>query len=169
MITKETQYTKHSSGNKLRVLREFDAPVEKVWRAWTDPKIIDQWWAPKPWQAKTRSMDFREGGIWIYAMMGPNGETQWCRVDFKKIEPLTSYAGDNYFCDENGNRNSELPIMHWNILFYSRGETTQVEVEIDFDSEEDMNKIIEMGFKGGFAMAHGNLDELLAEERVKEI
>jgi uncharacterized protein YndB with AHSA1/START domain len=163
MITKETQYTKDSTGNKIRVLREFDAPVEKVWRAWTDPKIMDQWWAPKPWQAKTRSMDFRDGGTWNYAMVGPEGEIHWCRVDFKKIEPLVSYSGDDYFTDESGKKNPDLPVMHWKNSFYSRGETTQVESEIEFDSKEDMNKIIEMGFKEGFAMAHGNLDELLGK------
>jgi uncharacterized protein YndB with AHSA1/START domain len=161
MITKETQYTKDSTKNKLRVVREFDAPIATVWKAWTDPKIMDQWWAPKPWKANTRSMDFREGGMWLYTMDGPDGERHWCRVDFKTIKPLTSYSGDDYFCDESGKRNEELPVMHWTNTFYSRGESTQVEVEIDFDSEGDMNKIVEMGFKEGFAMAHGNLDELL--------
>jgi uncharacterized protein YndB with AHSA1/START domain len=161
MITKETQYTKDSTANRIRVLREFDAPIEKVWLAWTDPKILDQWWAPKPWQTKTKSMNFREGGSWTYSMVGPDGETHWCREDFKKIEPQMSYAIDNYFIDERENRNQDFPVMHWKISFYSREETTQVEVEIDFDSDEDLNKIIEMGFKEGFAMAHGNLDELL--------
>ena len=162
MITKETQYTKDSTANKLRVLRDFEAPVEKVWRAWTDPKIIDRWWAPKPWQAKTKSMDFREGGNWIYAMIGPDGETQWCRTDFKKIEPMMSYSTDTYFIDETGNRTQNfLGTSYWKVSFYSREEETQVEVEIDFDSEEDMDKFIETGFKEGFAMAHGNLDELL--------
>ena len=161
MITKETQYTSENTANKLRVLREFDAPIEKVWRAWTDPKIIDRWWAPKPWQAKTKSMDFRAGGSWIYAMVGPNDETNWCRVDFMKIEPSMNYSIDVYFVDESGSKTGGSSVMHWTVSFYSIDETTQVEVEIYFDSEEDMNKIVEMGFKEGFAMAHGNLDELL--------
>jgi uncharacterized protein YndB with AHSA1/START domain len=166
MITKETQYTKEATGYKIRVVREFDAPIEKVWKAWTDPKIIDQWWAPKPWKANTHSMDFREGGKWLYTMNGPEGEKHWCRVDFKKIEPMVSYSGDDYFCDENGKMKEDSPLMHWKTSFYSRDENTQVEVEIEFDTEEDMNKIIEMGFKEGFAMAHGNLDELLVGEKV---
>lgn len=52
--------------------------------------------------------------------------------------------------------------MNWKSVFSASATGTKVEVEVTFDSEADMEKIIEMGFKEGFAAAHGNLDELLA-------
>jgi uncharacterized protein YndB with AHSA1/START domain len=65
IATKETIYSKDASNKKLKVEREFDAPVAQVWNAWTQPELLDQWWAPKPWKANTKSMDFREGGRWF--------------------------------------------------------------------------------------------------------
>ena len=162
MATKETIYTKDAANKKIKVVRDFDAPVEHVWRAWTEKELVDQWWAPKPWKANTQSMDFRAGGTWLYYMEGPDGSRHYCRADYETIVPNKSYTGLDAFCDENGNINTEFPRMHWQVVFTSSGGGTKVEVEITFASEADLEKIIEMGFKEGFAAAHTNLDELLA-------
>jgi len=161
--TKETIYSKDSANKKLMVVREFDAPVAKVWKAWTDSRILDTWWAPKPWKANTKSMDFREGGVWLYWMQGPGGEKNYCRADFIKIVPNKSYEGDDAFCDENGKVNNDFPVMHWKVDFMEAGKGTKVKIEITFKSEADMEKIMEMGFKEGFSAAHRNLDEVLAK------
>ena len=162
MATKETIYTKDLANKKIKVVREFDAPVEQVWKAWTEPNLLDQWWAPKPWKANTTSMDFREGGTWFYYMQGPDGERHYCRVDYKSIKPNKLFTGDDAFCDEKGNLNKEFPVMYWECRFSSTGNGTKVEVDVNFDSEADLEKIVEMGFQEGFAAAHKNLDELLA-------
>ena len=162
ITTKETIYSQDVANNKIKVVREFDAPIEKVWKAWTDSSILDQWWAPKPWKAVTTKMDFREGGTWFYYMLGPDGTKSYCRADFKKIVPNKMYVGEDAFCDENGNINNEFPLMHWDVEFSKAGDGTKVEVELTFASKADMDKIIEMGFKEGFSSAHTNLDELLA-------
>ncbi len=65
MSNKQTTISKDAANKKLIVVREFDAPLEEVWKAWTDSNILDKWWAPKPWKAKTKTMDFREGGLWL--------------------------------------------------------------------------------------------------------
>lgn len=161
ILNKETIYTKDLANKKIKVSREFDAPVEKVWRAWTESELLDQWWAPKPWKANTQSMDFRNGGTWFYYMEGPDGSRHYCRADYSAIVPTKSYKGLDAFCDENGNINTEFPRMNWDVEFTRSGTGTKVEVEISFASVEDLEKIIEMGFKEGFAAAHTNLDELL--------
>jgi uncharacterized protein YndB with AHSA1/START domain len=162
IINKETVYTVDASKKKLKVVRDFDAPVDLVWRAWTEAKLLDQWWAPKPWKANTTSMDFREGGQWLYYMQGPEGERHYCKFDYSSIKPQKSIAGQDAFCDEAGNTNLEFPRMDWYLMFNSEDDGTRVETHITFASEADLNKIVEMGFKEGFAMAHNNLDELLA-------
>ena len=74
--------------NKINVEREFDAPPDLVWSAWTESELLDQWWAPEPWKAETQSMNFTEGGYWHYAMVGPDGERHYGRADYKTIDPM---------------------------------------------------------------------------------
>src|SRR4051812_10793475 len=103
MLSKETIYTKDVANNKIKVIREFDAAVEKVWQAWTEPKILDLWWAPKPWKAVTQSMDFRNGGEWSYYMQGPEGERHYCKFYYETIDAGKSFAGKDAFVDDKGN------------------------------------------------------------------
>lgn len=161
MVDKQTRVTKDVAGKKIVVVRDFDAAPEKVWRAWTEKELLDQWWAPRPWRAETSSMDFREGGAWLYSMVGPEGERHFCRVDYKTIRDQKNFTAVDAFCDEKGEVNKDFPVMNWNVEFIQSGDLTTVRTEIRFSSEADMNKILEMGFQEGFTMALGNLDELL--------
>ena len=163
ILNKETIYNIDRENKRIKVIREFDAPPEKVWKAWTERELLDQWWAPRPWKAVTQSMDFRVNGTWLYYMEGPDGTRHYCRADYKSIVPNKSYEWMDAFCDEKGNISTEMPRMTWKVVFNKTGTGTKVDTEISFDSIEDLEKIIEMGFKEGFAAAHNNLDELLAK------
>jgi len=160
----QTVITKKLDQKQLNVTREFNGPIDLVWRAWTEPALLDQWWAPKPWKTVTKSMDFREGGRWLYSMNGPDGEQHWCLGVYGKITYQQNFQAQDAFCDEEGNIDSStVPSMHWNVTFRETGSRTKVLVTISLPSEEAMETIIEMGFKEGFTAAHGNLDELLKE------
>jgi uncharacterized protein YndB with AHSA1/START domain len=148
---------------KIHVTREFASNVANVWAAWTKAELLDQWWAPHPWQAKTKKMDFREGGMWLYAMVGPEGENIWARLDYVRINALKSFNSKDAFCDENGVINESFPRMLWNNVFKDQGDATTVAVEISFSELADLEKIIEMGFKEGFTAALENLDELIGQ------
>lgn len=161
----KTIYTKFPAEKKILVKREFASPLEKVWNAWTDSKILDQWWAPKPWKAVTKSMDFRNGGHWLYYMSGPDGEKIWNKDIYQNIIHMESFEGTDFFCDEDGIENKEFPKMFWKTSFKASENGTTVEVEITFSTEEDLAKIVEMGFEQGFASAHENLDHLLSGQQ----
>jgi uncharacterized protein YndB with AHSA1/START domain len=140
----------------------LDAPVEDVWKAWTERELLDEWWAPKPWKARTKSLDFKKGGYWLYCMIGPGGNEEiWARVDYLDIVPNKSFTATDSFCDENGNKNDDFPSMQWRNQFAPNNGGTKVTVEIIFKSEADLQKIMEMGFEEGFTAALGNLDTLL--------
>ncbi len=158
-----TQIAKDLKNKKVTIKREFDAPVTMVWKAWTESRLLDQWWAPKPWVAKTKSMTFQEGGSWLYAMTGPDGTSMWNFVEFSAIRKEQGFQAISSFCDENGRKNEDFPVMSWKNRFSALGSETLVEVEISFSKEADMEKIIAMGFEAGFTAALGNLDELLAK------
>ncbi len=149
---------------KINVEREFAATVDKVWAAWTESELLDQWWAPKPWKAETSKMDFREGGHWLYSMVGPEGERHYARVDFESITPGKKFVTLDSFCDAGGVVSEELPQNKWDVSFQAQSGKTLVKIEISFNSLEDIEQIIEMGFKEGFASGLENLDELLGKK-----
>lgn len=148
---------------KVRVTREFTAPLSKVWAAYTQSELLDQWWAPKPWKAKTKTIDFREGGHWLYVMAGPEGEEHWCREDFKSVKPMKSFKAIDAFCDPQGKINEEFPKSTWFCEFSEADSKTTVKIEMECETLADLEKYIEMGFQEGFTMALGNLDELLTK------
>ena len=164
----EAIFEKDLANSRLKVKRKFDAPVEDVWDAWTKRELLDQWWAPRPYKAVTRSMNFREGGVWLYTMVGPEGDRQNCRVDYMVIAPQQHFTCTAVFCDEQGQPNNDIPVMHWLKEFSGAGETTTVNVTISFDSVEDMEKILSFGMQEGFTMALNNLEEFFAAREVTQ-
>lgn len=89
--------------NTINIQRKFNAELELVWKAWTIPEILDQWWAPKPFQNKTKILDFKEGGMWHYAMVSPENKMHWNRFDYVRIEEQNMFSGWDGFCDEEAN------------------------------------------------------------------
>jgi len=160
-MTPNFVFEKDIAAKKIHVVREFNAPIEKVWKAWTDPAMLEKWWGPKPWVAKTKSMDFTTGGTWLYAMEGPAGEQHWSFVKFTAVEPTTRFAADSLFSDENGNVNPQAPVAHWDNKFAAMGDKTQVICNLHFDDEASIQMLVNMGFEGGFTMGLNQLDELL--------
>lgn len=154
-------FSVNKENKTISVKREFAATIDFVWAAWTQPELLDQWWAPKPYQTKTKSMEFREGGCWLYYMVSPENEKHWCRADYQKIEPLKSFSGLDAFCDEQGNINKEFPRSLWTNVFRETNQTTTVNITIAYEQLADLEKIIALGFKEGFTAALGNLDQYL--------
>lgn len=151
------------ANHTITVKREFDAPVALVWDAYTKSEILDQWWAPKPWKARTKFMDFKEGGHWHYAMVGPEGEEHWAWADFQNIVPQKKYTGLDAFADADGNINKKMPQSKWNLSFTDKGEVTLVESYITYGDLAQLEETLKMGFKEGLAMAMENLDDLLPQ------
>lgn len=158
-----TQITIDLPGRSILVSRVFNAAVDKVWKAHTDKEILDQWWGPSPWKAETKTMDFKAGGFWLYAMIGPEDQMQWGRMNYLAIDRHESIEIEDVFCDENGKLNSELPISRGQITFTETEKGTIVEFKMFYPAETDLKKIIEMGFEQGITICHDQLERLLNE------
>ena len=156
-------FTVDRENKTIKVDREFAAPLDKVWAAWTQSELLDQWWAPKPYHVKTKAFDFSEGGHWLYAMVSPEGEAHWCRADYKTIDPLKSYSALDAFCDETGTQiNPDFPRSLWTNSFSSKSGATMVNIVIAYEELADLEKILTLGFREGFTAAMGNLDAYFA-------
>lgn len=145
----------------IHVKREFAADLPLVWKAWTTAELLDQWWAPLPYRNKTKSLELRAGGTWLYSMISPENETHWCRFDYEKVETEKSYSGLDAFCDEAGTLNPDFSRMHWENVFSNSESGTTVNITITVDTLETLEKIIAMGFKEGFTMGLNQLESLL--------
>lgn len=147
----------------ITVKREFAAELPLVWDAYTKREILDQWWAPKPWKTRTKTMDFREGGHWLYAMVGPAGEEIWSLTNYENIQIQKKLTGNDAFTDEDGNVDKNLPQSKWEITFTGKGKVTLVECLITYDDLAQLEATIQMGFEEGFTTAMNGLDEILAQ------
>ncbi len=141
------------------VNRQFAAGLSLVWDAFTKQEILDQWWAPKPWASKTKIMNFEVGGRRFYAMVGPDGQESWSIQKYTSISPKTNFKMLNAFADKD--ENPQLPGSDWDLNFSEQNGTTKVSITIKNESLERFEKMIEMGFQGGFTMGLQQLDELL--------
>ncbi|MFZ6647438.1 SRPBCC family protein [Undibacterium sp. TJN25] len=147
--------------NTITIKREFAAKRQLVWDCYTKSELLDRWFAPKPLTTKTKYMDFREGGHWLYAMVEPAGQEYWGRMDYQAIHPIDSYVSLDGFCDDTGTLNPEMPRSKWNVTFSDRAARTLVETVVSYGSPEALQQVINMGLKEGLASTLERLDELL--------
>ncbi len=88
---------------ELVISRVIDAPREEVWKEWTDPERVKNWWGPKGFTAPVIRMDFREGGSYLFCMRSPEGEDYWSTGTYLEIVPPERVVSTDSFADENGN------------------------------------------------------------------
>lgn len=156
-----THVVKDMAKRSILVSREFVAPVALLWRAYTESVYLDQWWAPSPWRAETRRLNFSVGGHWLYAMIGPQQERHWGRMNYLAIEHHRRIEIEDVFCDEHGTVNTGLPASRGWITFAATSVGTRVDFEMHYRSEAELQKIVEMGFEQGITACLEQLAVLL--------
>lgn len=87
----------------VTITRFFNAPLEKVWQAWTNEEMVKQWWGPENYSAPSAKIDFRVGGKSLLAMKDPKGEIVWSGGVYKEIIPYKKIVTTDHFADKNGN------------------------------------------------------------------
>ena len=89
---------------RMVMTRVFDAPRELVWKAWTDPEYVMQWWGPKGFTSPRCEMDFRVGGKFLCCMKAPDGQEFWNGGEYHEIVPHEKIVSSMYFSDSKGNK-----------------------------------------------------------------
>lgn len=158
----EIIFNQDADSASVYVMKIYNADVSKIWDYFTKSELLDQWWAPKPWKCETKSQEFKNGGSWLYSMVGPDGERHYAQVKYGEITDHRSFDGTDSFCDENGNANPDFPEAKWLFGFTGVEEGTKVTINIHFASEQAMNQILEMGFEQGFKAGLDQLEEILS-------
>lgn len=98
-----TKTRKQPTGNEIVLTRVFDAPRERVWKAWTDPEEVKRWWGPKAFTAPVAEIDLRVGGKYLYCMRAPDGKDYWSTGVYREIVSMRKLVSTDSFADEKGN------------------------------------------------------------------
>lgn len=93
-----------SETERMVVTRVFDAPIALVWKAWTDPKYVMQWWGPQGCTGAFCEMDFRVGGKFLCCMRAPDGQELWNGGEYYEIILHEKIVFSMYFSDPQGNK-----------------------------------------------------------------
>lgn len=146
----------------LFFVAEFDAPIERVWQLWADPRQLERWWGPPAYPATVRTHDLTAGGEVTYFMTGPEGERShgWWRVT--AVDPPVSLAFTDGWGDANGEPDLARPTTDVTVSHSEHGGTTRMELRFAFSSSEHMEQLERWGAFDVFLQSVGQMDEVLA-------
>lgn len=155
--------TKNLEALSFTLVAEFDAGVERVWQLWEDPRQLERWWGPPTWPATFEQFEFQSGGKAGYYMTGPEGEKAggWWR--FTAIQAPNKLEFDDGFADENGAPVDDLGITHATVSLEEAGGRTRMTIVSTFESEKQMEQMVQMGMEEGMREAVGQIDAILSE------
>lgn len=88
--------------NRFTISRVFNAPIDKVWAAWTNEDQLKTWFGPKGCPIKSATLDFKVGGGFLYCLSTPIGLDMWGKWVYREIEPLSRLVWQHTFSDEKG-------------------------------------------------------------------
>lgn len=162
MINKN-DLTNAQSECEIVITRVFDAPRSLVFKAWTDPKHVAQWWGPKGFTTRVTEMDLRSGGQWRYVMIGPDGTEYPAKSVFREIVPSERIVTSDEF-DEGIEKvmNIDLPEgMVTTAIFEDLEGKTRLTIQIMHQSADDRRKHEEMGVIAGWNSSLDCLEEYL--------
>ncbi|MEV7606823.1 SRPBCC domain-containing protein [Paenarthrobacter sp. NPDC089322] len=147
----------------LTVVAEFDADVKRVWRIWEDPRQLERWWGPPNYPATFETYEFTAGGKAAYYMTTPEGEKPRGWWKFTAINAPDRLEFDDGFADEQGAPMDEYGVSHAVVKLEPIGERTRMTIVSNFESEQQLQQMSEMGMEEGLREAIGQIDALLAE------
>ena len=101
------------------ISRVFDAPRELVWKCFTEPERMKEWWGPKGFKTVASKMDLRPGGGYLYGMQAANGAAMWGKFVFREIVPPERMVLINSFSDEAGGTTRHPLHQSWPLEMFS--------------------------------------------------
>jgi uncharacterized protein YndB with AHSA1/START domain len=146
----------------LLLVAEFDAPIERVWQLWADPRQLERWWGPPTHPATVERHELAIGGEVTYSMTGPGGETSrgWWRVT--AVNPPTSLEFTDGFANQDGTPNTQTPTTAVRMRLAERDGRTRMELRFIFESSQHMERLERGGAFAVFPQSVAQMDALLA-------
>ena len=148
----------------LTLIADFDAPIERVWNLWADPRQLERWWGPPTHPATVEKHDLALGGEVAYVMAGPEGETSrgWWRIT--AITPPHALEFTDGFANRDGTPNSDTPTTDVTMQLSDYDGGTRMELRFRLESNEHWERLERWGAFAVFPQSVGQMDALLTQE-----
>ena len=140
---------------EIRVERVFDAPRDRVFAAYTDPKLIPEWWGPRDSATIVDQMDVRAGGSWRFVMRTADGSETGFRGTYREVSPPERIVQTFEWEGMPGHVSVETA------TFEDLGDRTKVTTTSLFHTTEERDGMLASGMEGGLNETYARLDELL--------
>lgn len=147
-----TETSSDAAEREIVITRVFDAPRELVWKVWTQPEHVAQWWGPRGFTTTVKALDLRPGGRSEYVMHGPDGNDYPCCGVFQEVVPFERIVSTDEFGEDFvAPPGVELPQgMILTAVFTDEGKKTKLTLTISHPTVEDKKKHEAMGVVGGW-------------------
>jgi uncharacterized protein YndB with AHSA1/START domain len=154
---------KDVDGLSLTLVAEFDAPIERVWQLWADPRQLERWWGPPTHPSTMEKHELAAGGEVTYFMTGPGGEQSrgWWQV--RSVNPPRSLDFTDGFANQDGTPNGAMPTTAVQVRLTEHDRGTRMELRFVFASSEHMEQLERWGAFEVFPQSVGQMDALLAD------
>ena len=157
-----TSVVRDADARTMTITARFDAPIDRVWQVWSDPRQLERWWGPPTYPATVMEHDLAPGGSVAYAMTGPEGDRHrgWWRV--RAVDPPRTLEFEDGFADADGNPTPGAPTAAIRVeLSEPAAGGTQMVITTAFATAEAMEQMLAGGMEEGMASAVGQIDALL--------
>ena len=147
-----------NKSNEIRITRIYNAPVQAVWDAWTDPEQVAQWWGPRGFTLTTHSKDLRSGGSWNYTMHGPDG------VDYPNTTKYLEVEKHSKLVYDHGGNDDRAPLFRVTVLFSEVKGKTKMDMSMTLPTPEAAEETRRFIKKAGGDSTWDRLAEYLEKE-----
>lgn len=158
-----TAVEKNTDELTLTITADFAVDRRRLWDAYSDPRRIEQFWGPPEYPATFHRHDMATGGLTLYSMTGPEGDTHYGFWEYLAVEEPSSFEVVDGFCDADGERDPSLPTMRMVYRFDETDDGSRLVATTYFNSAEELEQLLEMGMEEGTRAAMGQIDAVLAD------
>lgn len=163
------QVTKDLENGTLVIERSFNVSKERLWKAYADKEWFERWWGPQGWETSVKEFSFAPGGRIHYCMKCVDkdqgeyfGQEAWGLMVLEEIDAPNRFTAMDYFTDEGGAPNPDMPSQKFTVELVEEGDTTRLVTRTVAGSKEQIEQLIAMGMVEGFSSQLEKLEALLA-------
>jgi uncharacterized protein YndB with AHSA1/START domain len=161
-MQKENKLTGNVSDRELVITRLINAPRELVWKVWTDPEHVAQWWGPTGFTNTVHEMNVKPAGVWRLTMHGPDGRDYPNKIVFIEV-----VKPERLVYRHSGDEETEPVNFHVTVSFEKQGNKTLLTMKSAFESAAELGRVDkEYGAREGMKQHIDRLEEYVAKTSI---